>query len=126
MGSWTVPAKVIRVVDGDTLDVDLDLGWHITYRAKVRLAGLNCPELHTPEGVAAAEWVTGQLTAPHPDRMVITWRPVVVKSHSLDKYGRVLGTVYWADPTPGGTPPLALMHNLNDDLLATGHAAVMA
>lgn len=39
-------AHVVRVVDGDTLDVNIDLGFHVEFRARVRLAGYNAPELH--------------------------------------------------------------------------------
>lgn len=86
MTTWTVPATVVRVVDADTLECDLDLGWRITYRAKVRLAGVNAPEMSTPEGKAARAWVAEVLIA-----------QVTVVSHSLDKYGRVLGEVRVGD-----------------------------
>lgn len=88
MTTWTVPARVLRVVDADTLECDLDLGWHITYRAKIRLAGVNAPEMSTPEGRAARAFVDQLLANRH-------GAPVTVTSHSLDKYGRVLADVTW-------------------------------
>ena len=39
--------KVTRVVDGDTIDVDVDLGFNIWHKARVRLAGIDTPETRT-------------------------------------------------------------------------------
>jgi len=39
------PAKLIRVIDGDTLELKVDLGWELTLRTKVRLADIDIPEL---------------------------------------------------------------------------------
>lgn len=51
---WVCPARVIRWLDGDTCEVDLDMGWRITRaREKVRLLGLYCAELNEPGGVEA-------------------------------------------------------------------------
>ncbi len=103
--TWTVPAEVLRVVDGDTLEVMLDLGWGIHHKTKVRLAGINCPEMSTPEGVAARDFVRDLLWGP---------MKIEVASHSLDKYGRTLGTVYF--PAGQGLADLAA------ELFAKGHA----
>ena len=116
---WTVPATVTRVIDGDTIVADLDLGWGVTMRDRhIRLAGLNCPEINTPEGVKARDFtrakMIGQMPADGVGRSLAA--PVTVVSHSLDKYGRVLGTVFYT-VGPGGS--------LNDDLLASGNAVVM-
>jgi endonuclease YncB( thermonuclease family) len=112
----TVPARIIRVVDGDTLDVELDLGWHITYRAKIRLARINAPELNTADGRAALTYVVNALTYLS-DALThsVEWRPITVVSHSLDKYGRVLGDVKWTDRD--GTA-----YDLADALVTSGHA----
>jgi endonuclease YncB( thermonuclease family) len=56
MGEWTVPATVVSIVDGDTFHLNLDLGWRITYQARVRIAHVNAPEMSTPEGIAARTW----------------------------------------------------------------------
>ena len=56
-------AKVVRTVDGDTIDVELDLGFDITLKARVRLVGINTPESRTRDleekaaGLAAKEYV---------------------------------------------------------------------
>lgn len=88
MTEWVVPATVVRVVDGDTVVLDLDLGWHITLRAGVRVYGVDAPELATEEGKRAAEWVRSWLPV---------GAPVTFRSRVLDKYGRPLGRVVLGD-----------------------------
>jgi endonuclease YncB( thermonuclease family) len=102
MTTWTVPATVVRVVDADTLLLDLDLGWRITYRARCRLAAVNAPELSTEEGVAAKVFVDGLC----PPGCTVTF-----VSKQLDNYGRPLGTVRLPDGS-----------YLAEQLLAAGHA----
>lgn len=85
---------VNRVIDGDTLEVDIDLGFNVTLSGKrIRVAGVDCPERNTPEGKLAKfftkEWVNDAINSN---------KPVLVKieAHKGDKYGRILGAV-WAD-----------------------------
>jgi endonuclease YncB( thermonuclease family) len=117
--TWTVPGEILRVVDADTYEINLDLGWKITYRAKVRLAGINAPEIATAEGREARDWITAQLRLGSGE-----FRPVTVVSHSLDKYGRVLGSILW---NPSGTtaviPPLSDWRNVAEDLIDSQRAA---
>lgn len=83
---WDVPGRMVRVIDGDTLVIDLDLGWHTWRLAEpVRLEGLNTPEVSTPEGRAVRDLLREQLPA---------GTEVRVSSRKLDKYGRVLGRVF--------------------------------
>lgn len=85
---WAVPATVIRVIDGDTLKLELDLGWHMRLTANCRVAGVDAPELGTPEGTESRAFVMGLL----PVGAAVTF-----VSHSLDKYGRPLGSVVLAN-----------------------------
>ncbi len=83
--SWTVPGIVLRVLDGDTNEADLDLGWNVWMRTtKIRLAGVNCPEMNT---------AAGKIAAARTRELCPVGAEVLVMSHSLDKYGRVLGNV---------------------------------
>lgn len=72
-------AKINRVVDGDTVNLTIDLGFRLTYTANCRLAGINAPEMNTPEGKASKEWLSGYL---------VTDLPFDITSTGLDKYGR--------------------------------------
>lgn len=84
MTTWTVPATVLRIVDGDTIRLDLDLGWH-TYRIEnCRIAGINAPELTTDAGKAARSYAQQFLPLD---------TEVVFESTCLDKYGRPLGHI---------------------------------
>ena len=103
MTTWSVPARVVRVVDGDTVVLDLDLGWRIwRLGERCRLAGINCPELSTLEGAKARAFVSD---------LVGVGRMVTFTSHSLDKYGRPLGHVTLSDG-----------RNLNVLILDAGYA----
>jgi len=81
-------ATLLRVLDGDTIEVDLDLGFHIHYRAFVRMAGYDAPELRTDAGFKAKECLY-QLLHELPAPLVI--RTMINKE--FEKYGRVLGAV---------------------------------
>ncbi|MFF7838787.1 thermonuclease family protein [Streptomyces ossamyceticus] len=101
----TYPAALERLVDADTLDLDIDLGFDIRVRQRVRLLGLNTPEKNTAEGKAANVWVTDWITQHAPTELVVA-------THRKEKYGRWLATVTAADGAC-----------LNTDLLDAGHAA---
>ena len=115
---WTVPATVIRVVDGDTLVLRLDLGWHITLESRCRLIGINAPELSTDEGTAARVWVMDKLCDVGGDGFGVG-APVTFVSHQLDKYGRPLGQVL-------ATTPQGVSFDLGLELMNAGHAVPMA
>ncbi|MFF9287523.1 thermonuclease family protein [Streptomyces griseosporeus] len=98
-------ARVVRVVDGDTIDFDIDLGFSTHLFQRVRLLGINCPEHGTPQGEAATAYVRKWITDHGPDFTLRT------ELDRREKFGRVLGTV------------IADVRSLNDDLVAAGHAA---
>lgn len=100
---WSVPATVLEVVDGDTVRLDLDLGWHIRLTARCRIAGINAPEMNVPEGKAAKAYAQ-TLLKPGDE--------VGFLSTSLDKYGRPLGEIVLANLTI-----------FSDLMLSAGHAA---
>jgi endonuclease YncB( thermonuclease family) len=83
---WTVPATVVRIVDGDTVELNLDLGWRITMTANCRILGINAPELSTAAGQAARSYAEGLLPP---------GAEVVFQSRKLDKYGRPLGDILY-------------------------------
>jgi micrococcal nuclease len=75
---------VLKVVDGDTLDIMLDLGFATYRKVRCRLLDFNAPEAKTIEG----DKITAYL------REYITDQNVVVTSKSLDRYGRSLAYVH--------------------------------
>ena len=86
--------KVTKIVDGDTIDVDIDLGFDISFSSRVRLAGIDTPESRTADkmekalGLEAKEYLKKSIDAA---------KTVVIKTEKMDsseKYGRILGWVF--------------------------------
>ena len=79
-------ARVTDIVDGDTLWLDIDLGFELFTRQKVRLRGINTPELGTESGAKARAFVARRLAS----------NPLVlVKTYWRDKFNRYLADVYY-------------------------------
>jgi micrococcal nuclease len=83
--------KFNKIIDGDTVDLDIDLGFGITISQRVRLKGINTPETRTKDlvekerGLAAKVWLEEQLSREG------EW---IIETYKEDKYGRILGTLY--------------------------------
>jgi micrococcal nuclease len=86
--------EVKNVVDGDTIDVIIDLGFDILFASRVRLAGIDTPESRTTDkaekalGIEAKEYLKKQLKDA---------KSVIIRTEKMDsseKYGRILGWVY--------------------------------
>jgi len=85
--------EVERIVDGDTIDVVLDLGFDILYKSRVRLYGIDTPESRTRD---LDEKARGKLAAAFLTDAIKTAEEVVIRTELKDsrgKYGRVLGSV---------------------------------
>ena len=86
--------EVKGVVDGDTIDVIIDLGFDILFSSRVRLAGIDTPESRTTDkaekalGLEAKEYLKKQLK----DAKSVVIR--TEKMNSSEKYGRILGWIY--------------------------------
>lgn len=106
---WVFPARVVRVYDGDTLTLSVDLGFRVAIQITGRLDGIDTPEVRGPsraEGLRARDWMRGELAAAT-DVRIATRAP---SGRQTGKYGRWLITV-WADGV-----------NLNERLVEVGHA----
>lgn len=85
MTAWTVPATVVRVIDGDTVVVDLDLGWRVyRNREHLRIAGINAPELSTAAGKASRD---------HAASLVPPGLAVTVVSEAKPSFERTVGSI---------------------------------
>ena len=86
--------KVNKIVDGDTIDVDIDLGFDVSFSSRVRLAGIDTPESRTTDlkektlGVEVKEKLKKEIAAAK-DIVIKTEKP-----DSSEKYGRILGWVF--------------------------------
>ena len=89
--------KVLKVVDGDTIDVDIDLGFDISYTQRVRLAGIDTPESRTTD---KKEKALGLEVKDRLKKAIDAATNVVIKTEkpdSSEKYGRILGWVFLDD-----------------------------
>ena len=83
--------KINRVIDGDTIDLDIDLGFNITISHRIRLKDIDAPEARTldleekKKGIEAKLWLEKELSKEG------EW---IIKTTKEDKYGRMLGTLY--------------------------------
>jgi micrococcal nuclease len=86
--------KVTNVVDGDTIDVEIDLGFDISFSSRVRLAGIDTPESRTTN---KAEKVLGLEAKEYVKSKIKDAKDVVIKTEKMDsseKYGRILGWLF--------------------------------
>jgi micrococcal nuclease len=86
--------KVTKVVDGDTIDVDIDLGFDISFSSRVRLAGIDTPESRTTDKMEKA---LGLEAKAYLKSAIDSAKSVVIKTEKMDsseKYGRILGWVF--------------------------------
>ena len=92
MNPYIYKAKITRVVDGDTCDVELYLGFSVLYKGRVRLTGIDTPESRTRDldekarGKLASAFLAQHIL--HADKLVIQ-----TKLDKKGKFGRVLGVI---------------------------------
>ena len=86
--------SVLKVVDGDTIDASIDLGFDISLSKRIRLAGIDSPESRTTNlkekalGLESKEWLKKTLEGAK-DIIIKTEKP-----DSTEKYGRIIGHLY--------------------------------
>jgi micrococcal nuclease len=86
--------KIIKVVDGDTIDVDIDLGFDISFTSRVRLSGIDTPESRT---LNKMEKALGLEAKAYLKNKINSAKNIVIKTekiNSSEKYGRILGWLY--------------------------------
>ncbi|WP_346854743.1 thermonuclease family protein [uncultured Draconibacterium sp.] len=108
-------AKIDRIVDGDTMDIIVDLGFKISTHQRIRLQGINTPETYNVKkdseeyrkGSLAKEFVIQRIEANNYEALIDTEK-------DTGKYGRYIATVWLADS------PVSL----NQELVDKGYAVV--
>ena len=106
-------ATIDRIVDGDTMDVVIDVGFKITTNQRIRLKGINTPETYNvkkdseeyKKGKAAKDFVIQRIEANNNEAIIET-------NKDTGKYGRYIGTIRLADSET----------TLNDELVEKGFA----
>jgi len=86
--TYLYKAKVKDVVDGDTLILQIDLGFYVWKEQRVRLAQINCPEMDSKEGKKAFEYLK---------KKMLKTDFVMIQTNKIDLYGRYVGHIFY-DP----------------------------
>ena len=108
--------KINRVVDGDTIDVTIDLGFELYKKERVRVAGVDTPEKRTRDkeekalGIDATNWLKDKLneTIKGDEELIIRTE----LKGGVGKYGRLLGWLYVGDADI----------SLNEQMITEGYA----
>jgi micrococcal nuclease len=104
--------EITKVVDGDTIDADIDLGFDISLTKRIRLAGVDTPESRTSDanekkyGLQSKEWLKHK---------VENAKDILIKTElpdSTEKYGRIIGHLFVNDQET----------SLNDQMIVEGYA----
>jgi micrococcal nuclease len=108
--------KIVKVLDGDTIDVLIDLGFDLYKKERVRIAGVDTPEKRTRDleekelGIHATNWMKDKLTETIKGDEELTIRTEL--KGGVGKYGRLLGWLYVGDSTL----------SLNEQMITEGYA----
>jgi len=106
-------ASVVNVVDGDTIDVYIDMGFRIATKQRFRLNRINAPESRTTDkkekerGLKAKAYLNAMLEG----------QSVVIETEKAGKYGRWLADVYTLDEKGK-----QIAVSVNDEMVSSGHA----
>ena len=104
--------QITKVVDGDTIDADIDLGFDISLTKRIRLAGVDTPESRTSDtnekkyGLESKEWLKHKVESA---------KNILIKTElpdSTEKYGRIIGHLFVNDQES----------SLNDQMITEGYA----
>jgi len=115
-------AQIMRVIDGDSVEVIVDCGFGIAFRMKARLYAINAPEMKTDEGKRAKIALTNLLNKYSLSTEMWSHSVKTHKQSSKNdmdasgKYGR------WLIEIIGKRKPDGTLVNLNQEMVALGHA----
>jgi len=105
-------ASLVRTIDGDTMLLDVDLGFFTTVRSKIRLAGIDTPAVTTTAGKNATTFVEKELKDAY----------LVIETRKKEKYGRYLAYVYYYKGSKTFEDIIRHGKCLNEELLKNGLA----
>ena len=113
-------AIVDRVVDGDTIDVTIDLGFHTHIKTRVRMEGMNAPESRTRD----LEEKERGLAAKARLQEILEYNKnhCILRVSGLGKYGRALATVFVNNMSPVAKDTSITLVDVNKQLIKEGHA----
>lgn len=101
--------KIVKIIDGDTVDVLIDLGFKTFVKKRIRVNGINTPETRTRD---LKEKALGLKAKARVEELLLEEDCLIIKSYGQGKFGRVLGDIYFSKDKI----------NLGSLLVAEGHA----
>ncbi|MFH1523748.1 MAG: thermonuclease family protein [Chloroflexota bacterium] len=109
-------ATVVRIVDGDTAYLDVDLGFFIRMTINVRFNGINTPEIRGPSRPA------GLKSKAYVEQAIPVGSTVVVETYKAEKYGRYLADIHYLPGSTDRDEIRAKGRLLNQELVEKGLA----
>jgi len=106
----------LRVIDGDTIDAEIDLGFDVKIKKRIRFMGINTPESRTRD---LEEKARGLAAKDRVKQLLDGCDNITLNSHGVGKFGRCLGEIML--DMVDGSEKLTLV-NLNELLIKEGHA----
>jgi|TARA_R110002020_G_scaffold147506_3_gene322892 micrococcal nuclease len=113
---YTYNIELLRVVDGDTIDAKIDLGFDVSIKKRVRFSGVNAPESRTRD---LEEKARGLAAKDRVKQLLEGCNRIQLESHGVGKYGRCLGEL--SVDKIDGKECLTLV-SINELLIKEGHA----
>ena len=109
-------AEVRDVIDADSLLLDIDLGFEVIRRQRIRLARIDAPPRDTPEGAAGRRFVREQLAVA---------RTLIANTRKSDLHGRYVAHIFYAFNNRGINHTFLKGRYLNQELVDKGFAKVV-
>ena len=113
-------AIVDRVVDGDTIDVTIDLGFKTWKKVRVRMEGINTPESRTRDLEEKKKGLAAK--ARLQEILDYNSNECVLKVSGVGKFGRAIASVYVDTLSPASNKSSMTEININKQLIEEGHA----
>ena len=113
---YTYKIKLDRVVDGDTIDAYIDLGFDVSIKKRIRFMGINTPESRTRD---LEEKARGLAAKDRVKQLLEGCNTIQLTSHGVGKYGRCLGELF-VDMVDGQEK--LTLESINELLIKEGHA----
>ena len=109
---YTYSAKLKRAIDGDTLELGVDLGFFVSINVKVRLADIDCDPIETNKGKEAKAFIEKELKNAN----------LIIETRKKERYGRYLCYIYYSKEYDDFGGIIRHGKLLNDELIKAGLA----
>ena len=113
---YTYKISPLKIIDGDTIDADIDLGFDIKIKKRIRFMGINAPESRTKD---LEEKARGLAAKDRVKQLLEGCENIQLKSHGVGKFGRCLGEIFL--DKIDGSEKITLV-SLNELLISENHA----